>query len=100
MAFLLLLLLWLRSPGRAERSAVIAKEWPGLFLLGLVMYALTQGAQFVSLAYLPAQSTSLILSFTPALVAGAAAIFLGERPHAVQLGGIGLSLIGALIFFT
>ena len=34
-----------------------------LAALGLVMYTVTQGAQFLALDRLPAQTTSLVLSF-------------------------------------
>ena len=40
-----------------------------LVLLGLVMYSLTQGAQFVALDRQPAATTSLLLSMTPLMVA-------------------------------
>lgn len=36
--------------------------------LGLVMYVLTQGPQFVGLDLLPAATLSLLLSFTPVVV--------------------------------
>ncbi|MBK5266459.1 MAG: EamA family transporter, partial [Acidimicrobiia bacterium] len=55
--------------------------------LGVVMYALTQGAQFVAIDNQPAATTSLVLSLTPLLVAGFAAISLGEIPAGRQVVG-------------
>ncbi len=71
-----------------------------LVALGLVMYALTQGAQFVALDEQPAATTSLVLSLTPLLVAAGAAITLSEVPTRVQLLGTGLVAIGALLYFA
>ena len=71
-----------------------------LIVLGLVMYALTQGAQFVALDEQPAATTSLVLSLTPLLVAAGAAMTLSEVPTRVQLLGTGLVALGALLYFA
>ncbi|MEX1335191.1 MAG: DMT family transporter, partial [Candidatus Limnocylindrales bacterium] len=71
-----------------------------LVALGLVMYALTQGAQFVALDEQPAATTSLVLSLTPLLVAGGAALTLAEVPTRIQLLGSGLVALGALLYFA
>ncbi len=71
-----------------------------LVALGLVMYALTQGAQFVALDEQPAATTSLVLSLTPVLVAAGAAITLAEVPTRIQLAGSALVAVGALLYFA
>ncbi len=71
-----------------------------LVALGLVLYGLTQGAQFVALDEQPAATTSLVLSLTPLLVAAGAAITLAEVPTRIQLAGTGLVAIGALLYFA
>lgn len=71
-----------------------------LVLLGLVMYSLTQGAMFVALDEQPAATTSLVLSMTPLLVAGAAALTLAEIPTRAQVAGTGLVIIGAVLYFA
>jgi drug/metabolite transporter (DMT)-like permease len=71
-----------------------------LVALGLVLYALAQGAQFVALDEQPAATTSLVLSLTPLLVAGGAALTLAETPTRVQLLGSGLVALGALLYFA
>ena len=53
---------------RAELRGLTLADWLRLSLLGVVFYALTQGAQFVALASLPAVTLSLILCFSPAAV--------------------------------
>lgn len=68
-----------------------------LLLLGVLLYAATQGAQFAALRYLSVATVSLMLSFTPVVVALVAIPTLRVRPTgrqwawiAVLLGGVGL----------
>jgi drug/metabolite transporter (DMT)-like permease len=96
LAFLLLLPIALH---RGSLSGLSGAQWRSLGALGVVMYALTQGSQFLALAYLPAQTTSLVLSFSPALVALAGSWLLAERLDPRQWFGIALYLCGALVFF-
>jgi drug/metabolite transporter (DMT)-like permease len=70
-----------------------------LLLLGLLFYSVTQGAQFVSLNYLPAVTVSLLLSFTTIPVALIGVFALRERPAAIQWAGTGLYLAGVLVYF-
>jgi drug/metabolite transporter (DMT)-like permease len=74
-------------------------DWLRLGVLGLVFYALTQGSQFLSLAYLPAAMVSLLLNLTPVVVGAAAILFLSERPSASQWFGIGLATAGVGLYF-
>lgn len=68
--------------------------------LGVLMYALTQGAQFVAIANQPAATTSLVLSWTPLLVAGLAAVSLSELPARRQIAGAVLVVVGAWAYFA
>ena len=74
-------------------------DWMRLSALGLVFYTLTQGAQFVGLAYLPAAMFSLLLNLTPVIVGVAAIFFLSERPTPGQWFGIGLATVGVGLYF-
>ena len=67
---------------------------------GLVFIAITQGAQFVSLAYLPAATVNLLLGFSSVAVALLALALLSEKPTNMQWAGLGLYLAGAIIFFV
>lgn len=67
--------------------------------LGLLLYAVTQGAQFIALQYLRAATVSLILSFTPAVVALTAIPLLNERLSVHQWGWIAVLLGGVGIYF-
>jgi drug/metabolite transporter (DMT)-like permease len=75
------------------------KEWGQLLLLGLVYYAFTQGGQFLSLKYLDAITLSLMLNFSAPLVAIIGLVALKEPITRLQWSGLGLFLIGALIYF-
>jgi len=88
--------LWQR---RDEVRTLTRADWLQLGLLGLVLYALTQGGQFLALKYLAAIPFSTILSFTPILVAGASILILRERPSRLQWGGLALALVGAGLYF-
>lgn len=99
LATLLLLPLALRGGLFGALRALAARERLELALLGVVLYALTQGAQFVALALLPAATVSLVLSFTPVLVAGLATATLREPLTRGQWLGVGLAAGGALVYF-
>lgn len=99
LAFLCLLPFALRSGQLANLRSLSTGMWLRLIALGLLFYAVTQGAQFLSLFYLPATTTSLLLSFTTILVALLGIVLLRERPSAMQWGGTGLYLLGVLAFF-
>ena len=100
LAFLLLAPALLASATRrAELRRLRPSDWLRLSLLGVVIYSLTQGAQFVALSFLPAVTLSLILSFSPAAVALLGASFLGERMNRLQWVGLGCFLLGAALYF-
>ena len=87
------------APRREELRRLKMSDWLQLSLLGVVFYSLTQGAQFLALVFLPAVTLSLILSFSPAVVALLAAVFLGERLTRRQWVGLFCFLLGAAIYF-
>jgi drug/metabolite transporter (DMT)-like permease len=98
-AFLCLLPFALR-PGRLPKLRQLpAATWWRLLLLGLLFYSFTQGAQFLSLVYLPAATVSLLLSFTSILVALLGVGLLNERPTPRQWGGSAVYLFGVLLYF-
>jgi drug/metabolite transporter (DMT)-like permease len=99
LAFVCLLPFALRSGQLGALGTLSGRAWGRLVLLGLLFYSVTQGAQFVSLLYLPAMTTSLLLSFTTVLVGLLGGILLGERPSPVQWAGTGLYLLGVVVFF-
>lgn len=100
-AALLLTILWVRNPARRAEltNAPGSTRWR-LALLGLVLYAITQGAQFVGLALLPAATLSLMLSLTPIIVTLVAGPLLAERTSLVQWSGMVLAAVGAAFYLA
>jgi drug/metabolite transporter (DMT)-like permease len=99
LAFLILLPLALQPSRRSTLRSLSKAQWGRLVVLGLVYYAITQGAQFLSLSYLPAVTVNLLLSMTSIPVAGLGFLLLGERPTPIQVAGIALAAMGAVVFF-
>ena len=98
----LILVGWLAARGRRGRSAVhLDRRSLGyLVLLGVLLYGVTQGAQFVALAEQPAATTSLVLSLTPLFVAAAAIGSLAEVPSRWQLLGTAMVALGAGLYLA
>ena len=87
-----------RGDHRAVRRAG-PTEWGLLLALGLTLYAVTQGAQFVALGHLRAATVSLVLTFTPVVVAVGGIAVLAETPTAREWLGLGVLLAGAGLYF-
>lgn len=95
----ILLAVLLGTPAhRRTLAALPPRTWAMLALLGVVMYAVTQGAQFVGLSLLPAATLSLLLSFTPILVLLSSQLALGEAARRGQALGVTIALAGAVLY--
>ena len=99
LAFLCLLPFALRSGKLRSLRAVSRRGWLRLILLGLIYYAVTQGASFVALDYLPAVTLSLLLNFTTIITALLGIVLLAERPTALQWIGIAVFMAGVVVYF-
>jgi len=100
-AFLCLIPFILINPTHRKVLHTLSRAtWRQLALLGVVFYTLTQGAQFVSLAFLPAATLSLLLNFSPIFVALSSGFLKDESPSIIQWGGIILSVVGAIVYFV
>jgi drug/metabolite transporter (DMT)-like permease len=99
LAFLALLPLALRPTERRQIAQLPGRAWLQLGALGLLYYALTMGAQFMALQYLPAITNSLLLSFSSIIVAVLGIFFLNEHPSRVQWFGMTLYLAGVFFYF-
>ncbi|MFH0736391.1 MAG: DMT family transporter [bacterium] len=98
-AFLCFLPIILKQKYIAEIKQLSKNDWWELVLLGVVFYTLTQGMQFLGLSYLPAVLVSLILNFTPLIVALLGIGLLKEAPRFNQWMGIIFFILGILIYF-
>jgi drug/metabolite transporter (DMT)-like permease len=100
LAFLCLapfVLLSLRN--RTAIKSFTRRDWGRLTVLGIIFYTLTQGSQFLSLAYLPAAMVSLLLNLSPLVVGLFGILFLREHPSPGQWFGIALTVIGVAVYF-
>lgn len=98
LAFLILLPWLWRS--RDDVRQLSARQWRQLIVLGFVFYTLTQGGQFVTLNHLQAVTFSLLLNFSAVIVAVFGIVALNEVPSRLQWAGIGLFLLGVLLYFA
>jgi drug/metabolite transporter (DMT)-like permease len=95
-----LILMAIALPGlrRSLRGGTDRRTLLRVALLGVLLYALTQGAQFAALDYLPAVAVSLALSATPVIVA-ATGLRGQERPAPIQIAGAIALVAGAALYF-
>lgn len=100
LAFLWLMIVLFVTKGRSALRMLPEGRWGQLMLLGLLFYALTQGASFVALAYLPAVTVNLIWNFSSITVALMGMIWLSEHPTRLQWAGTLIALLGAVTYFV
>lgn len=87
---------------RIQRTALknlTRRDWGKLSLLGVVYIAITQGAMFLALSYLPANMVSLLLNLTSVFVGLAGIFLLKEYPARLQWTGILLAMVGVGVYF-
>jgi drug/metabolite transporter (DMT)-like permease len=99
LAFLCLLPFTLQPAPRRIIRDLSTHDWRRLIVLGLLFYAVTQGAAFFGLKYLPSATVSLILSFTTIIVALMGAVWLAERPAMHQWIGVLVNVAGVVFYF-
>ncbi len=87
---------------RNERDRIASlgrSDWLWLTVLGLFVITLAQGAQFLSLAYLPAAMVSLVANLTSVVVGVAGIWLIRESPSPLQWVGVGVTVIGVGVYF-
>ena len=89
----------LASRGTTALRSIPASGWRKLALLGILLYAVTQGAVFLALSTLPAVSVNLVWSFSTIIVAVMGVAWLSESPTPLQWSGVLLAAAGAVIYF-
>ncbi len=82
-----------------EIKQLESTQWKKLILLGIIFYTFTQGTQFLGLSLLPSVTVSLMLNFTPILVAILGIFFLSEKPTFLQWFGAILFIVGIVTYF-
>ncbi|HRI47769.1 MAG TPA: DMT family transporter [Ignavibacteriaceae bacterium] len=98
-AFLCFIPFLLQKKFTDEIKTLDRNEWIKLFSLGIIFYSFTQGAQFLGLWLLPSVTVSLMLNFTPLVVAVLGIKLLSEKPTNIQWIGGFIFITGILIYF-
>jgi len=98
-AFLCFIPFIFRKKYIAEIKQLKPFQWKKLILLGFVFYTFTQGAQFLGLSLLPSVTVSLMLNFTPIIVAIMGIFLLSEKPTTIQWIGSSLFIVGIITYF-
>lgn len=99
LAFVCLLPFALQFRHRDPIRALSVHDWRRLVILGLLFYAVAQGAAFFGLKYLPSATVSLLLNFTTIIVAMLGVFWLAERPAVHQWVGVIVNVIGVVLYF-
>jgi len=87
-----------RSKHRTFLRSRNRRWWEMIVAYGIVFVAVTQGAQYVGLAFLDAITVSMLLNLTPILVLLFGSNLLREVPSRRQVALIILSVLGAMIY--
>lgn len=99
LAFLFFVPFVARKKYITEIKSLRSDQWKKLILLGIVFYTFTQSAQFLGLSMLSSVTVSLMLNFTPLVVAVMGIFLLNEKPKITQWIGSGLFILGILTYF-
>lgn len=84
---------------RSQLQTLHLSDWLQLTLLGLIFIAVTQGAQFIALSYLPATTLTLLLNMSVIVVALMGTLMLAERLVMRQWLGMGVFFVGIILYF-
>lgn len=98
-AFIVLLPFAFTKKRIEEIKKINGRQLIKLLLLGFLFYTFTQGTQFIGLSLLPSVTVSLILNFTPILVAVMGIFLINEKPTPLQWLGTLLFIAGIFIYF-
>lgn len=99
MAFVVLIPFLFQRQVKYQIKAFTGQDWKLIVLMGLISYFIAQGAQFLSLDYLPATTLSLMLNLTSVIVTVSAVFLIREIPTRLQLLGLLVNLAGVFLFF-
>lgn len=99
LAFLVLVPFALSSANRRDLRGLGRRHLLLLVALGLLIYMLSPGTQYVALTYLPAVTTMLLFTFSTVTVALLSGVLLREPPTRLQWCGIACALSGGYLYF-
>jgi len=79
---------------------VLRAHWKVMVLLGAIGIGSHNALAYLGLNYTTATNGVILNSFVPVMIIALSWIFVGQRLSAVQLGGVGISLIGVLTILS
>ncbi len=100
LASLIFFPLLLKKNIREQVRNLTLKDWLLLSVLGVILYMIGQGGQYLGLAYLPSVTVSLILNLSALFVALVSWVTIGEKLNWLQWLGVLLNLGGVLVYFN
>jgi drug/metabolite transporter (DMT)-like permease len=100
LASLLFFPLLLKKDIRDQIKRLSGRNWVVMVALGVVLYTIGQGGQYLGLAYLPSVTVSLILNLSALFVALVSSITIKEKLNWLQWIGVLLNLAGVVIYFN
>jgi drug/metabolite transporter (DMT)-like permease len=98
-AFVTLVPVALTRTSRHELYRIPTRVWVTLSALGILLYSVGVGGQFVALSHLPTVTTRLLFAFDTIVVALLSGLLLRERPAWSQWLGIVTALLGIYVYF-
>jgi O-acetylserine/cysteine efflux transporter len=98
LAFLILSPFILRQ--ERELSSIRPKLWGQFAIIGVAAYTIGNGALYWAVEYLDVTTISFLMNLSPLVVMFAGIVFLREYPSRWQIGGVVISLVGGLLFFS
>jgi len=75
------------------------KNYWQLASLGILSFTIANGASGFALVYLPSTTVAFVTSLTTPLVLLLGVFFLKEIPNAMKIVGVGLSIVGLIMYF-
>ncbi len=90
----------LKKSVRDQIKALKKRDWVILIAMGVILFAVGQGGQYLGLAYLPSVTVSLILNLSALFVALVSSVTLKEKLTASQWVGVLLNLAGVFVYFS
>lgn len=97
LGFMLLLPVMLMQEEQLERPT--NGQWWRLILLGISAYTIGNGAMFWGLKSLSATTGAFMMSLVPLLLIWVSVFWLREIPTRWQLLGLGIGIVGSVLFF-
>lgn len=93
----LILVVYLRT--QQFNFSTLHGHWWQLFALGILSFTIGNAATYFALQYIPSTTVSLMMSFITPIVLLFGILWLKEMPGGLQYLGVGIALLGTVLYF-